>query len=300
MKKFLENLSRFQSNINREIKFFFDKEIKGTKFPFLVKTLKNLKEFSLRPGKRIRAILINQGYFMAGGKNKKEILKASIFIELIHNFLLIHDDILDEEKFRRGRPALHRLYQKEKDEYYGISMALVAGDMMEFLGRKILSQSKFPNQYKIKAIEKLNQILISTAYGEMFEYWLKDNLKQKSVKEKDILEIYKNKTAYYTFIGPLQIGALLAGASTKSLQLLEKIGLLMGIAFQIKDDEKDMDTDKKEGQPSLLTIKTVDECRKIAEDLINQAKKEIQKAKFPLREKQFLLNLADYIKNSVP
>ena len=303
-KEFSKILSKYHADISNELAVFFDKEIKKADSPFLQKTLKTLKEFSLRPGKRIRAILVNYGYFLAGGKNKKEILKTSIFIELIHNFLLIHDDILDEEKMRRGKPALHHIFENEKflknkneREYYGISMAVVMGDMMEFLGRRVLSQSKFSDKNKIEAIKKLEQILISTAHGEMFEYWIRKNQKRETAKEKDILEIYKNKTACYTFVGPLQIGALLAGASTKTLLSLEKIGLPLGVAFQIKDDIEDINSDKQEGQPSLLTLKSIDECKKISKNLIDQTKKEIRATKFPEREKQFLLDLADYIGN---
>lgn len=347
-KKFSEILHKYQTGINAELKFFFSEEIKKSNSPFFIKTLKILKEFSLRPGKKIRAILVNHGYLLLGGKDKKNILKASIFIELIHNFLLIHDDILDKEEMRRGKPSLHRLYQKEtklKDkkekEYYGLSMSVVAGDMMEFLARKILSESKFSAECKTNAIKKLNQILISTAHGEMFEYWLRKNREIKKITEKDILEIYKNKTAYYTFIGPLQIGAILAGAPEKSLLLLEKIGLPLGIAFQIEDDIEEIFGDKKtigsklgsdiqENQPNLLILKTIknkkgeilnkflgkknitgrdlkiiknaiiksgayEDCQQIAKNLINQAKKDIIHGNYPQKEKEFLINLADYI-----
>ena len=347
-KNFIEILSKYQVSINKELKFFFDTEIKETKTPFLIKTLKELKEFSLRPGKRIRAILINYGYFLAGGKDKKSILKTSIFIELIHNFLLIHDDIVDREKIRRGKATLHYQYQKEPNleneekKHYGLSMAIVAGDMIEFLGRKILAQSKFSDNHKIEAIKKLNLILTLTAYGEMFEFWLRKKIKNgETIKEKDILDIYKTKTAFYTFIGPLQMGAALAGGNQKAINFFEKIGLPLGIAFQIKDDIQDLFGEKKEigsetasdikeGQPNLLIIKTLnkkqgkiikkylwkkdinkkelkiiknavlksgayEDCQQIAKNLINRVKKDIVYANYPQKEKEFLLNLADYI-----
>lgn len=301
---FSEILSKYQAEIKNQLVLFFNEEIKKTNSSFLKKILKTLQEFSLRPAKRIRAILVIYGYLLSGGKDKKRIFKTAIFIELIHNFLLIHDDILDEERLRRGKPALHHIFENEKSlinknekEYYGISMAVVMGDMMEFLARKILSQSEFPNERKIKAIEKLNQTLISTAHGEIFEYWIRKNQEKGTAKEKDILEIYKNKTAYYTFVGPLQMGALLAGADKKLLNSLEKIGLPLGIAFQIEDDIKDIDSDAKEGQPSLLFSKTINECKQMSKNLAERAKKEIILSKFPKKERQFLLDLADYIGN---
>ena len=283
--------------IDKELELFFDKEIKEAKAPFLIETLKNLKEYSLRPAKRIRAILINYGYLIAGGKDEKEIFKTSIFIELIHNFLLIHDDILDQDKMRRGKPSLHVKYAEERSgEHYGTSMAIVAGDMMEFLGRKILAESNIADNLKIRAIRKLNETLVSTAYGEMFEVQLKEKLKNGgTVKEDEILDVYKTKTAFYTFVGPLQIGAILAGGNDELLKTLEKIGIPMGVAFQIKDDMDDAEKDKKEGQPTLLALKGLEECAQLEKNLIEEAKIAIADAAFPEKEKTFLTNLADYI-----
>lgn len=339
---FLKILSEYQLGINKELKAFFLKEIKKSKSPFFTETLKLLEEFSLRPAKRIRAILINYGYFVAGGKDKKNILKTSIFIELIHNFLLIHDDIIDREEFRRGKITLHRQYQKlskfkKEDLHYGISMAISAGDMIEFLARQILDQSKFPDDKKNKAIEKLNQVLELTAYGQLLELWLRDKFKNKgTIKEKDILDVYEIKTALYTFVGPLQIGGILAGAGQKTLSSFEKIGTPMGIAFQIEDDLQDLflenASDIKEGQPNLLVIKMLNrktgltvkkylnkktlnkkeiniikniaiksqaynDCKNTAENLINQTKKNIIDSNYPKNESNFLINLADYIIN---
>jgi len=337
---FLKELSKYQTEINKEFKIFFASEIKNSKTPFLKKTLKKLEEFSLRPGKRIRAILINYGYFLAGGKDKKNILKASISIELIHNFLLIHDDIIDRDIMRRGKASLHYQYQKESNliekeekKHYGLSMAIAGGDMMYFLGHKILTQSKISNDYKIDAIKKLDQITTSTIYGEMFEIWLKQNFKNgEIIKEKDVLDILKNKTAFYTFVGPLQMGAMLAGGNQKTINFLEKIGISLGVAFQIKDDIQDLSTasDIKEGQPNLLIVKAINKaqgkiikkylnkknidkdeikiikkamaesgayeyCMQISRNLMTQAKKDIIQSKYPKKEKEFLLNLADYI-----
>ncbi len=274
-KSFFTVLSQYQAVIDISLRSFFDREIQNAKTPFSKNTLTILKEFSLRPAKRIRAILINYGYLLAGGKNKKEILKTSIFIELIHNFLLIHDDIIDREERRRGKATLHNQYKnkitstKEEKEHYGLSMAITAGDMAEVLGRKILTQSNIPLKNKVKAMEGLDDVLVRTIYGEMFELELKMNLKnKKTISESDILEIYKNKTALYTFVGPLQIGGLLAGSNQLNLSFFEKIGMPLGIVFQIKDDLHDLfgnaseigskiASDIKEGQPNLLIIKTL-------------------------------------------
>lgn len=298
---FLRTFSKLQFIVNQEIEIFFAEEIRKSKSPFSTEALKMLREFSLRGGKRIRPVLVNQGYFIAGGKNKNLILKTSIFIDLIHNFLLIHDDIMDKGELRRGKKTLHLKYadsaKSKKDSlHYGISMAIAGGDMMEFLARKILTKSKFPDINKIKAIKRLNQVLERTAYGQMLEFYLRDKLKAGGkITEQEILDVYKTKTALYTFVGPLQIGAILAEDNEKILNSLEKIGVPLGIAFQIKDDIQDIESDLKDKQPSLLILKNADECENTAKNLINKAKKIILKTNFPERNKKFLLDLADYI-----
>lgn len=350
-KEFNQILANYQKKINKEIKFFFDREVKQNKKSFLKEVLKILREFSLRPAKRIRAALVNYGYFLAGGKNKKAILKVSIFIELIHNFLLIHDDIIDRDKFRRGGLTIQYQYQKlsslkntKEKEHYGDSMAIVIGDIINLIGYKILNSANFPEKYKLKAVEKLNQVLYLTGYGQALELWLREKIIfNKKIKEKEIFEIYKNKTAFYTFIGPLQIGAILAGADRKFLEKIEKTASPLGIAFQIRDDiqeifhpkkepNKPLISDIKERQPNLLIIKTLEKekyqkklrnylgknrlneedlkivkniftksgslqyCKEKMEKLINQVKKDlISEKKFPKKEKQFILNLADYL-----
>jgi len=284
--KFDQISAIYQKKINKEIKNFFEKKInESDSRPFLKKTLRLLKEYSLRPAGRIRATLVNQGYFLAGGKNEEAILKASIFIELIHNYLLIHDDIIDRDNLRRGKPALHCSQ--------GLAMAIELGDMMATLGYEILSLAGFPNNFKGKAISMLNKINYSVCYGQIFELYLRE----KKIKESDIFEIYRNKTAQYSFIGPLQIGAILAGADDEFLKRIEKFALPLGIAYQITDDISDIKKDIKENQPTLFRkTGSVEYCRKKAENLVDEAKRILKtERKFSEKEKEFLLNLADFI-----
>ncbi len=349
-KDFPQILSNYQKKIDKELKKFFNKKISQIKQPFLKEVLALLREFSSRPAKRIRPILVNQGYFLAGGKNRKAILETSIFIELIHNFLLIHDDIIDRDKVRRGKPTVHCYYKKlfasnkREREHYGQSMAIVAGDLAAALGYEILASASFPAKYKNRAIEKLNQIIYAACCGQMLELCLREKMRLgKKINENDIFEIYRSKTAPYGFVGPLQIGAILAGANEGFLKKIEKFALPLGITFQIQDDihevfsstkeiQKPMGSDIKEGQPNLLILKVLENkreaknlrkylgrtnlnqselkeikkiiiksgslqyCQKVSEKLIAQVKKSlILEKKFPQKEKQFLLNSADYI-----
>ncbi|OGZ33361.1 MAG: hypothetical protein A3I88_00390 [Candidatus Portnoybacteria bacterium RIFCSPLOWO2_12_FULL_39_9] len=265
---FHQTLLKYQRKIDSELKIFFDKKIKES---FLiskeaVETVNLLKDYTLRKGKRLRALLVNLGYFSANGKNRKGILKASLAIELIHNFLLIHDDIIDQDRLRRGQLSLHSLYQKKffNNQHTGISLAMISGDIISVWGYENLINSDFDEKLKIKAIKILNETIEKTCYGEMIELILK----KRKIAEKDILNISKYKTAYYTFVNPLKIGAVLAGRDRGFLEKIEKFGLPLGIAFQIQDDilglfgsqkeiGKPIGSDIKENQPNLLIFKTL-------------------------------------------
>src|SRR3989338_2463076 len=281
--QFFQALSGIQKEIDKEIARFFNRKIKEATAVLEKEVLNWLREYSLRKAKRIRAILVNYGYYLAGGKNKKAIFKTSIFIELIHNYLLIHDDIIDKDKMRRGRKTLHVLH--------GSDMAIVIGDMASAMAYAILSCAPFPAKNKVLAVAKLNETLYSTGYGQMLDLFLREKMKSgKKASASEVLTMYKRKTAFYTIVAPLQIGAILAGAGQSFLEKIEKFALPLGIAFQIRDDLQDGDIDKVFGFSRR-------KYQKMQEKLIAVAQKRLKEEKvFPQKEKEFLSSLAEQLK----
>ncbi|OGZ20289.1 MAG: hypothetical protein A2654_01850 [Candidatus Nealsonbacteria bacterium RIFCSPHIGHO2_01_FULL_43_31] len=281
--QFFQALSGIQKEIDKEIARFFNRKIKEATAVLEKEVLNWLREYSLRKAKRIRAILVNYGYYLAGGKNKKAIFKTSIFIELIHNYLLIHDDIIDKDKMRRGEKTLHVLH--------GSDMAIVIGDMASAIGYEILSYAPFPAKNKVLALAKLNETLYSTGYGQMLDLFLRKKIKSgKKASASEVLTMYKRKTAFYTIVAPLQIGAILAGAGKGFLEKIEEFGLPLGIAFQIRDDLQDGDIDKVFGFSRR-------KYQKMQEKLIAVAQKRLKEEKvFPQKEKEFLSSLAEQLK----
>ncbi|MCK5085312.1 polyprenyl synthetase family protein [Candidatus Parcubacteria bacterium] len=273
-----DHLTKLKKQINIEIEEFFKSEIKRSKFDNkpeeLIEMIENLKNFTLSSGKRIRPILFYFGYILSGGKNKSEALKTSIAIEIIHSYLLIHDDIIDQDDFRHGSLSMHYKYKKEYEsrvengnlEHFGISMGIVVGDLASILGYKILTNSDFSLDLKNRAIKKLNQIVSNTIAGEALDVMLAECI---DVKEERIFEMQKYKTAKYTIEGPLHLGAILAGADENFLNEISEFAIPMGIAFQIKDDiigvfgDKDkigkpVGSDLKEGKKTLLIAKVLE------------------------------------------
>lgn len=268
-KSFYKSLFEYQKKINSELEKLFNKKIKESFLLFkqATETIKILKNINIGAGKRIRPILINVGYFLSGGKDKKAILEACLCIEFIHNWFLIHDDIIDQDDFRRGKLSLHKLYEnKTKDTHLGISLAITAGDINAALGCQVLTNSRFQEKFKNKALNIFYETIIQTLHGEMLELFIKQD--GNKLKEKDILNVCKHKTAYYTFVNPLKIGAVLAGVDDRFLKQIERFALPMGIAFQIQDDilglfaskkkiGKPIASDIEENQPNLLIFKTL-------------------------------------------
>jgi geranylgeranyl diphosphate synthase, type I len=239
------------------------KRNKGTSIA--VDMLTRYRKFSFG-GKKLRGALIQVGYEI-GGKNKKEVLQASLSIEIIHSFLLMHDDIEDKDSIRRGAPTIHKQYEaKRNDPHYGISMGINTGDLGAYLGIELLLNSKLPEREKVKAGIYLSHLLQRVAYGQGLDTTYEQI---KNIKESDVIEVHLHKTSVYTVGGPLKIGALLAGANNEVVKNIEKFGEPVGIAFQLRDDElglfsneetlgKPIGGDIREGKNTILRIKAVE------------------------------------------
>ena len=286
-----DRLADLKNKVDEELKLFFNnkiKQIKDQKKPDeLLEMVENLRDFILRSGKRIRPILFYYGYLIAGGKDKKEVLKTAISIELIHSYLLIHDDIIDRDNFRHGGLSMHYKYKKkfadefkEKDlKHFGIAMAIMAGDLASAYGYEVLTNANLSLNLKIKATNKLNEVLLNTVAGESIDVILSMNTEFGTDK---IIEMQKYKTAKYTIEGPLHLGAVLAGADDEFLKSLSKFAIPLGVVFQIQDDiigifgdekkiGKSVGSDIKEGKKTLLIAKALEVVNEKQKNIILSA-----------------------------
>ena len=127
-----------KANIDRSLATFMDRVKKDYKFHLVNPILyESIREFSLRKGKRIRPLLLILSYMGYSDKNKRissSLYRASTCIELLHNFMLIHDDIIDRSSLRRGKPTLHKLLGKTVKatdrEKLGYDLGIIAGDIV--------------------------------------------------------------------------------------------------------------------------------------------------------------------------
>lgn len=203
-----------------------------------------IEDFIMQNGKRARPIFFILGYRGFSKKIPRGLYRCAVSVELLHNFALIHDDIIDRSDTRRNRPSLHCaldecVMKHDRARHSGKDLALVAGDILYALGMSnFLSIDAKPDR-KETALKKLIEAAIYTGSGESLE--LLSGLKDISaISKTDIYRIYDLKTGIYSFSVPLVMGAILAGAKKTDLDRLDKYGICIGRAFQIRDDIMDI------------------------------------------------------------
>ena len=200
----------------------------------------NIQDFVLRDGKRIRPILFIIGYLGFSRKAAAHLYTCALSFELLHDFTLIHDDIIDKSETRRGKPAVHTMLNHyltrfKKLKFNGQDLAIVIGDILYAIAIHAFLSIKEDLQRKENALKKFIETTIYTGAGEFSEL-LCGAEDIEAITKHDIYKIYDLKTAYYTFASPLIIGAELAGAHQEDLAKLSTYGVYLGRAFQIKDD----------------------------------------------------------------
>src|ERR1700754_677486 len=185
-------------------------------------------DYPLRGGKALRPALSIATCLGLGG-HLEAILPTAATLELYHNAFLIHDDIEDESWWRRGKPTLHI--------DHGVPIAVNVGDAMLSLSLQPLLDNveRVGLGPALRILRAVAHMTRQTVEGQARELeWVRSNVWQ--LKDADYLEMVELKTSWYSFITPLQAGAIAAGADPKWMEPLESLGRYIGAAFQITDD----------------------------------------------------------------
>ena len=319
----MENLGIFKNKFDICLEKYLDKKIDNisifTKDSSILRYINYLKEVSLSGGKRIRPYLAYLMYKTlckedqpAGGEKALEFL---VFLEIFHIFCLIHDDVMDKSSLRHGIPTVHAyisgMLKKEKRigdlNHVSNSQAILLGDVLLAWSQEIINSSK---NFSQKIIDKVNVyfhgMVDEVSVGQMIDV---DITTRKKVSKELIDEKTRLKTAGYSFIKPLLIGAALSGNSNKSVETFcKEFGLGMGIAFQTQDDLLDIISsksklgktialDKSQNQHTYFTyFPSIEDGKKIIEENFNQAKKLVENLKIENLYKQKFLILIGTIK----
>jgi geranylgeranyl diphosphate synthase type I len=203
-------------------------------------------------GKRLRPSALLLAAEAVGGK-PENVLPAAVAIELVHNFTLIHDDIMDGADLRRGLPAVHKKW--------GVSGAIVVGDALYSKAFEILSCTKSEAGRLVESLELMSKTCTDICEGQ----WMDMNFEtRKDVKEEEYMRMVEKKTAVL-FASAFKMGAILSGANRDQARALWDFGRLTGVGFQIYDDVIDLITPEEilgkaqggdiiEGKRTLIVI----------------------------------------------
>ena len=182
-------------------------------------------------GKRMRATL-PWLIAKAVGDSHAGLLDIGAAIETVHNFTLVHDDIMDDDEVRRGRNAVHI--------EYGLPTAINAGDAMLAIAFERLVQAENVDHEDIPAlVNRVAWMVRRVSEGQQLDIEFEDRL---NVSEDDYLEMIEGKTAVMFWICA-EIGASISGADDETVQLMAEWGKALGLCFQLMDDVIDVLSD---------------------------------------------------------
>jgi geranylgeranyl diphosphate synthase, type I len=242
--QFLLSLTKLKNQIDEVVDQHVKKSQKSVRTnytPFSAESMDIFTSILGRRGKRIRGILTIIGYQMTGGKDNSSILQAAKIIEMIHAYLLIIDDVVDESHVRRGQASahfmfreLHRSQKLQGDErHFGDNAAILAALVGCHAALAELTLLSFDDEKLNKASGILNYALGVTGQGQLNDFF---NMSLNEVSEYQIDQVHEWKTAYYTILNPLTFGMVLAGADCRLTDAIRDFSLDIGKAFQVTDD----------------------------------------------------------------
>ena len=182
-------------------------------------------------GKRFRAALCTASCEMFGGDTVK-VLPVAAGIELIHTYSLIHDDLpcMDDDDLRRGKPTLHKVY--------GENIAVLAGDALNALAFDLVSRAEDCRIIKVLAHAIGTEGMIGGQVADVMSSG------KNGISEEDVKFIHTRKTAAL-INASVRMGALAAGASERDLEIVDRYGSSIGLAFQIVDDILDIESSEE-------------------------------------------------------
>jgi geranylgeranyl pyrophosphate synthase len=221
-------------------------------------------------GKRVRPRLLAEVHDGLGGRRPEAVLGMAAAIELLHTAFVVHDDLIDNDDLRRGRPSVPGRFRAAAEgsgatargaQTYATAGALLTGDLALSAALRAVATLDLPSAVRLRLIALVTDALATSAAGELADVRL--SLGVVDPGYDDALALAYRKTAAYSFMLPMQAGAVLAGARAATITALGDAGRALGVAFQLYDDlagmfadsdttGKDPGADLREGKLTLL------------------------------------------------
>lgn len=317
---------------------FFSEKKKTSLSPdiYYQELVEQISSLTLRGGDKMRPQLVYFAY-LAIKKNlsrqeERNLLNFSLCVELFHTACLIHDDLMDNSLIRRGGLTVHEHFAKKyQNPKLGKKLAILAGDLALIWAEEIFSQYIERISCNRNTVNHyFNLLREEVIKGQQLDLLITEQFSWQDVSADLILEMYKYKTAKYSFERPIHLGLALAQAGKKNIETFSKYALSVGVAFQIKDDllgsfgksqktGKSTQDDIRDKKRTLLLALTkekmgdklidakiteikrlmissgaFDRCEEQASALVDQGKKALFGVKINKQAQDFFLHLADY------
>jgi len=207
-------------------------------------------------GKRLRPYMVIRSCQILKGKVANAMPAASA-VEMVHNFTLVHDDIMDNDEMRHGVPTVHKKF--------GMPIAILAGDVLFSKAFQVIADSKLPVNANILLVSKLAQACVEVCEGQLLDIQMAEEKKIPS--QAEYITMIGKKTAAL-FDVSCAMGAICATNKPKDISNLSSFGRNLGIAFQITDDligvmgdpkitKKPVGNDLREGKKSLPILMAI-------------------------------------------
>jgi geranylgeranyl diphosphate synthase type I len=201
------------------------------------KLIKAMRHYPEAGGKRMRpvmAMLVAE----AVGKRGKEALPFGCSLEIIHNFTLVHDDVIDKDPVRRGRPAVHIAFDEPT--------AIIAGDALFAIAYDVLATTDVDGERLRRLLRTVSDTVFLVAEGQQMDV---DNEDRPTVSREEYLDMVEKKTAVL-FACAAEGGAIIGHGTERQIVDMKEYARLLGIGFQIWDDVLGIKGDaKKVGKP---------------------------------------------------
>ena len=213
-------------------------------------------------GKRLRPYMVIKSCQILGGKTS-DAMDAAASVEIVHNFTLVHDDIMDNDEMRHGVMTVHKKF--------GTPVAILAGDVLFSKAYKILASSSSRNTTKNipEMVNRLATACVDVCEGQMLDIKMAES--KKIPTQKEYITMVKKKTAALFGVS-CALGAICANSKPADVTRLSGFGNNLGIAFQITDDligvtgdtsitKKPVGNDIREGKKSLPILMSLEAAK---------------------------------------
>lgn len=218
------------ADIERRIVSFLSEKIERAReqTPASVVLVDMVRDLTTRSAKRIRPILVVAGFeAVRSNADLAPVISASVAAELLQSYMLIHDDWMDQDDMRRGKPTAHVLMtERYRDPHIGASVAILTGNLACAYAWEVLVSSPIGPEMICAAVRAFWEMQEEVVTGQLLDI----------VGGGDVSDMHRLKTGSYTVSGPLRIGAILSGASEEQHRALREFGLQLGETFQLRDD----------------------------------------------------------------